>query len=1026
MIRKMLIANRGEIAIRILRTCKEMGIKTVAVYSQADIGALHVRLADEAVCIGPAPAADSYLNMNNLVEAALLTGCDSIHPGYGFLSENARFAKLVHECGLIFIGPRPEIIEKLGDKIKAKEIMKNAGIPTIQGSDGPVEDVQAAQRIAREIGYPIIFKAAAGGGGRGMRIARSEAEIVHAFHTAKSDVRASFGDDVLYMERLLADTQHIEVQIMADQHGHVVHLYERDCSFQRKHQKLLEEAPCASLSDEVRATIINDALKAVQSVGYDNVGTVEFLLDRDAQHYFIEMNTRIQVEHTVSEMITGIDIVQHQIQSADGLPLTLCQSDIHRVGYAIECRINAEDIRNHFAPQPGIIESVHFPAGRNVRIESAVCSGMEIVPFYDALIIKVITHGINRSQAIEAMKIALDETVVKGVSTNLDFQKCILHDADFSAGSVTTTFGHDFIRRFSADTDGFVRWLNQRNTVNASPADNPQHNKAVNAAAEMQLCELCGEPTGLSELTEDLFVCGHCGFHFRIGARERIRQLIDEATFHEIDGAATSHDFDYFPGYDEKLTQAKKATQMKEAVLCGTGKINHLDVCIGVLDAHFMMGTMGRVVGDKITRLIELAVNLRYPLIIVSASGGARMQEGIVSLMQMAKTAAALARLDKAGLLYLSVLTHPTTGGVSASFAMLGDIHIAEPHALIGFAGKRVIEKTISEILPPQFQTAEFQLEKGFIDAIVARKDLKRTLSEILTLHQAGYKPGVIPLLNRFTDLTVTNERSAWERVMLARDAQRSKAADILPLLFDRFIPMHGDRCFGDDPALIGGIGYFNGIPVTVLAQNKGKDLDENLLCNFGMMQPEGYRKVLRLAGQAQKFNRPIITIVDTPGAYPGKGAEERGQAEAIARCLKLFSTLTVPVIALVLSEGGSGGALALSVADRILMMENAVYSILSPEGFASILWKDETKAAQAAEIIQLTAYDLYAKGIVDVIISEPAQGIQEDMDGVINQCRLSIQKELDALSGLDTEQRLVQRYDKFRRIGTIDIPDDV
>lgn len=1021
MIKKMLIANRGEIALRILRTCKEMGIETVAVYSEADADALHVRLADEAVCIGPAPAADSYLNMNNVLEAALLSGCDSIHPGYGFLSENARFAHLVRQCGLIFIGPSPEVIAKLGDKIKAKEIMKMAGIPTIPGSDGPVESVQDALNIARETGYPILFKAAAGGGGRGMRIARSEEEVVSAYHAAKSDVMASFGDDVIYMERLLTNTKHIEVQIIADQHHHVIHLFERDCSFQRKHQKLVEEAPCEGLSEEVRHRMIQDALKAVQFVEYDNVGTVEFLLDDNLKHYFIEMNTRIQVEHTVSEMITGIDIVKYQIQSACGLPLTLSQQEISRSGYAIECRINAEDILNNFAPDPGTIEFVHFPAGRNIRIESAVCNGMEIVPFYDSLIIKVITHGATRMEAIEAMRIALDETIVEGIHTNIEFQRFILQNKDFISGSYTTDFAHAFIGKFLENTDSFIHWIKQRNLAKDPMNTALSTSKPVISAQDMQLCDRCHEPISLSELSDNLFVCTACGFHFRIGAAERIRQLIDENTFEEIDGDVLSHDSAYFPGYSEKLMKAKRSTGMNEAVICGIGKINQLDVCIGVLDANFMMGTMGQVVGDKITRLIECATSLKYPLIIVSASGGARMQEGILSLMQMAKTAAALARFDQEGLLYLSVLTHPTTGGVSASFAMLGDVHIAEPHALIGFAGKRVIEKTINEVLPPQFQTAEFMLEKGFIDTIVARKDMKRMISEILVLHRTGHIPK-----DRFIQKDMINqpspvEMTAWDRVVLARHALRPKAGDFLPLLFNRFIPMHGDRYFGDDPALIGGIGYFNGVPVTVLAQNKGKDLNENLQFNFGMMQPEGYRKAMRLAKQARKFHRPIITIIDTPGAYPGKGAEERGQAEAIAQCLKLFSTLSVPVIALVLSEGGSGGALALSVADRILMLENAIYSILSPEGFASILWKDETKAAQAADIIKLTSYDLMAKGIIDAIIEEPSQGAQADMDQMVMQCKIAIQKEMDVLRKMDTDRLLSERYAKFRRIGNID-----
>lgn len=1022
MIKKMLVANRGEIALRIFRTCKDMGIATVAIYSQADQNAMHVRYADEAVCVGPAVASASYLNMNNVLEAAMLTGCDSIHPGYGFLSENARFAKLVRQCGLLFIGPSSDLIEKLGDKIKAKEIMKDAGIPLIPGSEKPVENVQEALRIAKQIGYPVLFKAAAGGGGKGMRIARSEDEIVHAFHAAKSDVTASFGDDVIYLERLLSDTKHIEVQIIADQHHNVVHLYERDCSFQRKHQKLIEEAPCAMLSDEIRNDIIRDAIKAVKFVGYDNVGTVEFLLDKDMRHYFIEMNPRIQVEHTVSEMITGIDIVKHQIQSACNLPLTICQSDVHRVGYAVECRINVEDVLGNFAPHPGKVSSVHFPVGRNIRIESAIDTGMEVVPFYDGMIVKVISHGIHRQDALEAMRNALDETKIEGISTNIDFQKYILQSAVFRNGSYTTGDAHDFIGKFLVNPEPFLEWIKLREISKDQQRKEIQAIRLpIDSTADMQQCECCHEPIPLSDLIATLFVCEHCGFHFRIGAHERVNQLIDELTFKEIDTDAASPDYEHFPGYRTKLTQAKESTGLSEAVVCGSGKINGLDVCIGVLDANFMMGTMGSVVGDKIARLIELAINQRYPLILVSASGGARMQEGILSLMQMAKTATALSRFEVAGLLYLSVLTHPTTGGVSASFAMLGDIHLAEPRAMIGFAGKRVIEKTINETLPPQFQTAEFLLEKGFLDMIVPRKDLKKTLSDLIILHKPVFPSESLNEHVDFDEVLDPFNISPWDRVVLARHALRPKASDFLPLLVDRFIPLHGDRCFADDPALIGGIGLLDGIPVTILAQNKGKDLNENLSYNFGMMQPEGYRKALRLAKQAQKFNRPILTFIDTPGAYPGKGAEERGQAAAIAECLKLFSSLRVPVIALVLSEGGSGGALALSVADRILMLENAVYSILSPEGFASILWKDETKAAQAAEIIKLTSFDLKAKGIIDSIIKEPVQGAQTDLEDVAQRCKSAIYNELTHLMKMDVETMLHDRYEKFRKIGRID-----
>ncbi len=446
MIHRILIANRGEIAVRIIRTCKEMGIETVAVYSQPDRDSLHVQLADESVCIGPASSTLSYLNMNNILEAALNMGCDAIHPGFGFLSENAKFARLVEQCDLIFIGPNPSIIEKMGNKMKAKETMKLANIPVIPGSEGIVKTAQEAVEIAKDIGFPIIIKAVAGGGGRGMRLAKSEDDVIPAYLAAKSEAKAAFKNDDVYIEKLFTNTKHIEVQIMADKHGNVLHLFERDCSFQRRHQKMIEETPCHMLSNDVRDRIINDAIKAARFVDYDNVGTIEFLLDQNMNHYFMEMNTRIQVEHPITEMITGIDIVKNQIIAASNRPLNIKQEDIKQEGYSIECRINAEDTKNNFAPSPGTIEFVHFPAGRNVRIESAVYNGMEISPFYDSMIVKVVVYGATRLEAIKKMREALEEMIVEGVKTNIEFHYFVLHHKDFVEGKYTTEFADSFIK----------------------------------------------------------------------------------------------------------------------------------------------------------------------------------------------------------------------------------------------------------------------------------------------------------------------------------------------------------------------------------------------------------------------------------------------------------------------------------------------------------------------------------------------------------------------------------------------------
>lgn len=453
MIKKVLIANRGEIAVRIIRTCKEMNIQTVAIYSTVDKQSLHVQLADQAICVGPASSKDSYLNMNNIIQAALTTGCDAIHPGFGFLSENAQFALLVNECGLIFIGPNTEVIEKMGNKIKAKEMMKQANIPTIPGSDGIVKTQQEAIEIASTIGFPLIIKACNGGGGKGMRVVTEIDKVVPAYLSAKSEAKASFGSDDVYIEKMFENAKHIEVQIMADQFSNVLHLYERDCSFQRRHQKMIEETPCHALLPEVRSSIVEKAIAAAKFANYDNVGTIEFLLDQNNNFYFLEMNTRIQVEHPISEMITGIDLIKCQIIAACKRPLPYKQSDIAINGHAIECRINAEDINNNYAPSPGKITFIHFPGGRNVRIDSAVYNGSIISPFYDSMIAKVIVHGKTRLEAIKKMRCVLEELIIDGIKTNTEFHYFVLHHKNFIDGHYTIQFADQFIKELTVQNE---------------------------------------------------------------------------------------------------------------------------------------------------------------------------------------------------------------------------------------------------------------------------------------------------------------------------------------------------------------------------------------------------------------------------------------------------------------------------------------------------------------------------------------------------------------------------------------------
>ena len=429
---KILIANRGEIALRVIRACKEMGVATVAVHSQADNDAMHVRLADESVCIGPAPAAKSYLNIPSIIAAAEITGAQAIHPGYGFLSENARFAEIVEAHGMTFIGPRPEHIRVMGDKISAKVMVKSAGIPVVPGSDGAVSTVDEAFAAAKEVGFPVLVKAAAGGGGRGMKVALNEDALAEAVQTASAEAAAAFGDGAVYMERYLQKPRHIELQVIADAHGHVCHLGERDCSLQRRHQKVLEEAPSPAIDAAAREKIGATVVEAIRRIGYLGVGTIEFLYE-DGEFFFIEMNTRLQVEHPVTEAITGVDLVREQIRIAAGQPLSFTQEDVHFEGWSIECRINAENPRT-FTPSPGTVTDFHAPGGLGVRLDSAIYSGYRIPPYYDSLIGKLIVHGRDREEALCRMKRCLNEMVVGGVETTIPLFQDLLQQPDILAG----------------------------------------------------------------------------------------------------------------------------------------------------------------------------------------------------------------------------------------------------------------------------------------------------------------------------------------------------------------------------------------------------------------------------------------------------------------------------------------------------------------------------------------------------------------------------------------------------------------
>jgi acetyl-CoA carboxylase biotin carboxylase subunit len=454
MFRKVLIANRGEIALRIIVACRELGITTVAVYSEADVDSLHVRFADDAVCIGPPRSAQSYLNIPAILSAAEITGADAIHPGYGFLSESARLAEVCRACGIAFIGPPPEVVSLLGDKARARDAMRKAGLPLLPGSDGPLHGVDDALTVARQIGYPVIIKAVAGGGGRGMRIVRSAVDLSNAFLSARREAEAAFGNGAVYLERYLENPRHIEFQILADHHGNVVHLGERECSIQRRHQKLIEETPSPALTASMRSRMGRLVVEAARSVHYTNAGTFEFLMDADGRFYYMETNTRVQVEHPVTEMVTGIDIVTEQIRIAAGRPLSFSQRDIRFTGHSIECRINAEDPET-FMPSPGVIDDFHIVGGPGVRVDSYAHAGCTVSPYYDSMVAKIVVHAADRQAAIARMRRTLEMTAIEGIRTSVPLHLAILADPDFRSGRLSTAFLDDFLaaRRSQADPE---------------------------------------------------------------------------------------------------------------------------------------------------------------------------------------------------------------------------------------------------------------------------------------------------------------------------------------------------------------------------------------------------------------------------------------------------------------------------------------------------------------------------------------------------------------------------------------------
>ncbi len=660
MFSKILVANRGEIAIRIIKACKSMGIKTVAVYSEADRNSLYTLSADEFYCIGPASAKYSYMNKEALITSALLSNSEAIHPGYGFLSENADFAKMCRNNSLSFIGPSSDVIRLASNKYSIKQIAKSLNIPVAPAI--LINNFTEIKKDIMQIGYPVILKIINGGGGVGINVVNNEKELIELQKRLRYEQFSS-----MYIEKYIANVKHIEVQILGDYYRKILILGDRDCSIQENNKKIVEECPAPSISNNLRNRLYDSAYKIAKAINYLNAGTIEFLVDRNENYYFMEFNARIQVEHGVTEMVTGMDIVQWQIKIADGQKLQINQEDIQSRGHAIECRINAKTT--------GLITYCQYPKDVNVRFDHIITENTEITPHYDSLIGKMIVWESDRRQAINRMKDIIDHLDIKGVETNIELHKKILDNSLFQSGDHLTKF-----------------------------------------------------------LSHQLTCCK------KIKAREKLLQIIDQDSFTEYFDNLTGTNIIGFDGYHEKLMKAKLESGEAEAVITGIATIHKLPCIIIIFEPLFMMGSMGTVVGEKITRAFELATRKKLPIIAITASGGARMQEGVFSLMQMIKTSAAVKRHSQKKLLFISVITNPTLGGVSASFTSLADIIIIEDNAVYGFTGRRIIEETTKLSLTDDFQSAGFAKKNGQVDIIVKQDNLLGILTEILKLHKNTLK----------------------------------------------------------------------------------------------------------------------------------------------------------------------------------------------------------------------------------------------------------------------------------------------
>lgn len=922
--RKILVANRGEIALRVMRTIRKMGLKSVAVYSEADRNAPHVLYADEAIEIGPAPSAQSYLVMDKILDAAKRTGADAIHPGYGFLSENATFAERVAAVGITFIGPSPEAIRLMGSKLASKATVKDFNIPMVPGTEDAIKDIEEAKKVGAQIGYPLLIKASAGGGGKGMRTVFNEAELQEQMERAISEATAAFGDGAVFIEKFVQEPRHIEIQVLADQHGNIVHLYERECSVQRRHQKVVEEAPSSILTPSVRNAMGEAAVKVAQSCGYTGAGTVEFLVDNQLNFYFLEMNTRLQVEHPVTEYITGIDLVEQQIRIARGESLPWKQDEIPLKGHAIELRVYAEDPFQQFMPSTGKLKVYQPPVMDNVRVDDGYREGMDVPVYYDPLLSKLITYGENRNAAISKMLEAIDNYRIEGVKTTLPFGKFVMqHDAFvngiFDTGFVGLYFKEETqkaIQHANAETIAHIAmkwWLENK------------HDRELDERYSTLKVKLAQSKLGGGEnRIEQQHKKG------KLTARERVDLLLDPGSFEEI-GALVVHRTTDF-GMD-------KQRFLGDGVITGYGTVDGRPVYVFAQDFTVFGGALSETHAEKICKVMDLAVKAGVPMIGLNDSGGARIQEGVRSLAGYADIFHR--NVQSSGVIpQLSAIMGPCAGGAVYSPAMTDFTVMVEKTSYMFVTGPNVVKTVTNEtVTAEELGGATTHAVKSGVTHLTAANDVEciATIKKLLSYLPQNHKekPALLPY-------TLVDEyRAVLNDIVPANPQQPYDMREVIKGICDTdsFFEIHEQYAEN----IVVGFCRIAGESIGIIA-NQPQSL-------AGVLDIEASRKAARFTRFCDCFNIPLLVLVDVPGFLPGTDQEWHGIITHGAKLLYALSEATVPKLTVITRKAYGGAYDVMNSkhigADMNFAWPTAEIAVMGAKGAAEIIFKKEVEAAE-------------------------------------------------------------------------------